>query len=743
MTWRPVPADQVRDAIARAWLGRRTDCALGGIVLRPHQRIAAARLRALLGETRGALLADPVGLGKTYSALAAARGSAHLVIVGPAALRGMWQDALVAARLSAPFVSYESLSRGGVQFPVADFVIADEAHHLRNPATKRYRALAELCARAPVLLLSATPVHNRVSDLRAQLALFLGERAWTMDEHDLARHIVRRDESGDADGGDHTGVPRVAAVTWLEVGDDADLLDQIVNLPAPLPVSDGGDGGPLIAISIARQWASSRAALRAALRRRMAQAHSLMQALGAGRYPSRHQLRSWCYSDGALQLAFPQVASDNLVDDAAAMIDQADAHAQSVAALLRAISTGRDPDDYRAEALLRVRAAHPSVKIVVFTEFAATAQSLYSRLLAHRGVAMLTDHGGVVAGGRITRRELLAQFAPAFEGTTTPDAQLVTMLITTDLLSEGVNLQQAAVVVHADLPWSPARCEQRVGRVRRLASLHPEVFVYALRPPAPADRMLSMEQRLRAKLAASARVAGVRGTIMPGLFPGSVLEPPATVSAAPQLTDLLGAWLQTNEVPAPDVPIVAAVRATRAGFLAVVGREGRVELLANPGSRVTAELKTVLDLARCAAGPDERVDAARAEAALEQLIARLDERASLDVLDLPSAGAARARRRVLHRIDAIASHSPRHLRTRYVPLAREARRVVTSTLGAGAESVLRELADARMSDDAWLHAVRTFADLHARDGPVNAPCVVRALLLLVPTASSAAEADRP
>ncbi|MGH7689279.1 MAG: helicase-related protein, partial [Gemmatimonadaceae bacterium] len=91
----------------------------------------------------------------------------------------------------------------------------------------------------------------------------------------------------------------------------------------------------------------------------------------------------------------------------------------------------------------------------------------------------------------------------------TPHAHRVTMLITTDLLSEGVNLQEANVVVHADLPWSPARAEQRVGRVRRLTSPHDRVFVYAFRPPASADHLLHLERRLRHKIALAARAVGI------------------------------------------------------------------------------------------------------------------------------------------------------------------------------------------------------------------------------------------
>ncbi|MHB1863443.1 MAG: hypothetical protein ACYCVL_10785, partial [Gemmatimonadaceae bacterium] len=59
------------------------------------------------------------------------------------------------------------------------------------------------------------------------------------------------------------------------------------------------------------------------------------------------------------------------------------------------------------------------------------------------------------------------------------------------------------------------------------------------------------------------------------------------------------------------------------------------------------------------------------------------------------------------------------------------------------ERVLRELAEARMPDDAWLNAVRTFADLHARDDADGAASAIAVLILLVPNAWAAPAAGGP
>ena len=193
IAWRSADATTVREQIARACLshGSAAD-RLGTIVLRDHQRDAAARLRESIDRFGGALLADDVGLGKTYTALAAVGDARPLLVVAPAALASMWRTALDAARVPADFVSFESLSRRRPDCGEPALVIVDEAHHARNPHTKRYARLAELTRTAPVLLLSATPVHNAAADLHALLALFLGTRAERLTRAQLSACIVRR-----------------------------------------------------------------------------------------------------------------------------------------------------------------------------------------------------------------------------------------------------------------------------------------------------------------------------------------------------------------------------------------------------------------------------------------------------------------------------------------------------------------------------------------------------------------------
>src|SRR5437762_7053666 len=113
---------------------------------------------------------------------------------------------------------------------------------------------------------------------------------------------------------------------------------------------------------------------------------------------------------------------------------------------------------------------------------------LFRRLARSGKVAMLTSPGARVAGGPLTRTEAITRFAPGATGSRNPTpAEAIDLLLTTDLISEGVNLQDADTVIHLDIPWTAARMEQRVGRVARLGSRHAEVRVHAIRPPLSAQ----------------------------------------------------------------------------------------------------------------------------------------------------------------------------------------------------------------------------------------------------------------
>jgi helicase-like protein/SNF2 domain-containing protein len=720
---RVTSSEQVRATIAIHLLGTAVEGRLGDVVLHPHQRDGVERVERLLAEHGGALLADDVGLGKTYVALAIARRWRRPLVVAPAALADVWNSAAHRAGVTVRFASVESLSRRYLPDAEHDLIVVDEAHHLRSAHTRRFAAASVLCRGAKVLLMTATPIQNRVADLRTILSLFLGERAHALPSEDLARFIVRRSDR-DLRGASF-GLPAVRPPEWLQSVEDVDCLDRILALPPPLPPVDGGTGGVLLTYTLVRQWASSRAALRTALQRRLARARAMEDALLAGRMPSRAELTAWCYADGVQQLTFPELAVQSQVADAASLLVQIGRHADGVRDLLAWLGSSADPDRARADALLHVMLRHPGERVVAFSEYADTISALYRMIAPRVRAAMLTHGGGRVAGGPLSRRELLRRFAPG-HASSVAASEGVDVLLTTDVLSEGVSLQEASVILHLDLSWNPARMEQRVGRLRRIGAARDVVSVYAFAPPAPAERMLQLDRRLRLKLSLAARTMGVAGAILPG-FESSVTSE-ASGPREERIAALLRTWRREGFGATGD-PICAAARSSCDAAIACVRCDDVVSLVALVGDRITEARADIEALLGVGQGEDVPVDGDEIDRLRDRLANWLRQRTVSDVVDLPALRVAHSRRSLLHRVDAIARRAPRHTQPRLAPLMRAARTAATATLSAGAERVLDELARAPMPDAAWLHAVGEFAALHARHGK-GAPAGILALLVL-------------
>jgi hypothetical protein len=707
--------DEVRAAIASHVLGTAAGSeVIGSVTLQKHQVEAVRRLREIIRAHGGALLADDVGLGKTFVGLAVAAEFERVVVVAPASLRSMWRESANRGRVAIRFVSMEQLGHGAT-IPVADLLIVDEAHHFRNEKTRRYGQLADGCARCAVLLLSATPVQNALVDLRRIVALIAGRRAQAMNLTQLGELIVRRGASV----ADASRLPRVEEPIAVALDDDADCLEQLCALPAPLPPSDGGYAQALMTLSLVRQWASSRAALLSALTRRLAMARAMEDALSAGRHLSRHELALWRFADSAQQLAFPELAADAALSPPV-MIEQVCEHADALRALMATIRGHSDVDAVRAGHLAEIARRHPGERIVAFAEFTETVTTLYRHLARTHRAALLTHAGGRVAGGAVTRADVLRQFGPR---ATTTEGERIDLLLTTDVLSEGVDLQGASVVVHLDLTWNPARMEQRVGRLRRLGAARERVAVYLFSPPAPAERLLQLDRRLRAKLGDAGRSVGLAGTILPGV----VATTESTVARRERVLAELERW--SKSAP-PTASPVSAVRWTRAGAIACVRLAGEVRLVACLDGRVDQNPPDDLlvavaqqDAADCAAADVERMR--------QLLTAWMQRQALTQRVGLTTTGVARSRRAIIDRVNGIAKRSRRHERGALAAMLGAARHAATVTMTAGAERVLDQLARAQLPDDAWLRAIGEFGSIHGRDAPEGRDEIL-ALLLLTP-----------
>ncbi len=494
--------------------------------LAPHQVPAADRLVGILTRYGGALLADAVGLGKSYVALAVAHALGEpFALVVPAVLVPQWRALLRERALDAAILTHEWLSTSVVRpsdCPTVRLFIVDEAHRFRNPQTKRYGALARLVVGTRVLLVSATPVHNRVGDLCHLFRLFLRDHALSAigvpslsgaaragaDSRALTTAAARlcvarsreRVQTGYHPGSVSLLFPERTPTQAMRIGAASGAeLEAIVATITRLEA--GGDAAALFRLLLLSQLDSSIPAFRESLGRYEAFLELGAAAAAEGTVLGRRDFRRlFPVEQDDLQLAFFPL----LLPPGTGAASERD---RALVRRLRELSAGTvDPKADALATLLDQQAA----KTIVFVRARATVHHLMRRLRQLR-VAAVTGERGWFGSEPARREEVLRAFAPRAQGARDPAAALATdLLVATDLLSEGLNLQDASRVIHYDLPWSPARLAQRVGRIDRAASPHGRIDVVAFLPPPPLAEAMALERRLVTKRRAQ-RAAGGGG----------------------------------------------------------------------------------------------------------------------------------------------------------------------------------------------------------------------------------------
>ena len=220
---------------------------------------------------------------------------------------------------------------------------------------------------------------------------------------------------------------------------------------------------PLTVVSLVHLWTSSRAALVASIRKRIARASALRDAVSSGHVPTALELSAWRFTDGALQLAFPLFAPVEESIDPAALIARLDDFTARAESLLQHCAQTSDPDEARVALLRRLRAAHSGRRIVAFSQYANTVAAIGRLMRRDAGIAIVNADAARIASGTISRDEVLEQFR--LDAPRTAPIERIDLLLTTDLLSEGIDLRGASVIVHLDLPWNPARLEWPRGAI--------------------------------------------------------------------------------------------------------------------------------------------------------------------------------------------------------------------------------------------------------------------------------------
>ena len=180
--------------------------------------------------------------------------------------------------------------------------------------------------------------------------------------------------------------------------------------------------------------------------------------------------------------------------------------ADALVALLRKNKTWQPDKDEKLRALQELIAeTYPDRKIIVFSQFADTVRYLESEL-KERGVQRLAG----VTGDSPDPTAIAWRFSPVSNDkrpSIAPDQEL-RVLVATDVLSEGQNLQDCAIVVNYDLPWAIIRLIQRAGRVDRIGQTAEEILCHSFMPSDGVEKIINLRGRVRNRLRENAEVVG-------------------------------------------------------------------------------------------------------------------------------------------------------------------------------------------------------------------------------------------
>ncbi|MBA3999380.1 helicase-related protein [Brevundimonas sp.] len=580
----------------------------------------------------GCILADSVGLGKTFEALAVIKyhelRNDRVLVLCPKRLRDNWtlwrmndrRNLLAGDRFNYDVLNHTDLSRDNglsgdidlahVNWGNYDLVVIDESHNFRNrnahsDRDSRYDRLMNQVfksgVRTRVLMLSATPVNNRLADLRNQISFATEGNDAALRSHGVASvETTIRIAQGQFNRWlelpqtrrtserllDMLGFDYFRLLDLLTIARSRKHVERYYGLEEtgafperrpPInrkpPVDSSGTFPPIVEVNTAirRLTLAAYAPLRYVLpSRREAYEKAYTQVVQGGkgvfsqldreeslvhlmRVNMLKRMESSVISFGltverqlavvdtligridAHEESFEELGIDDLgLDDplfeslavgrrVRVLLADTDrvrwrqdliddrAHLSRLLEQARAVTPDKDAKLADLRALIVDKVAHPfnpgNRKVIVFTAFADTARYLYDQLSGTLGLnAALVTGGGAnrstVKGLRADLGTILTAFSPRAKGRPEDLAEEgdIDLLIATDVISEGQNLQDCDCLVNYDIHWNPVRIVQRFGRIDRLGSANETIQLVNFWPNIDLDAYIGLERKVSGRM---------------------------------------------------------------------------------------------------------------------------------------------------------------------------------------------------------------------------------------------------
>jgi HKD family nuclease len=545
-----------------------------------YQRQAVLSAKKILDAYDGVFLADVVGLGKTFitAMLLQQLPTGRKLIICPPVLSNYWKETL--NQFYIPGFDVESLGKlehllkKGVD--KYSYIIIDEAHRFRNELTSSYENLHKICKNKKVILVSATPLNNKLDDIKSQIKLFQASKSSTipgvqnleaffrgqqkeLDSHDKGSQeyldtVKRTSEQVRDKVLKHIMVRRTRSEIKKYFHDDISKQGlRFPDMAKPQRIvyqfDDKTDKIFEQTIEMLKEFSYARYTPKLFLKQQLSEFDLqsqrnvggfmkgiLVKRLESSFYAFKRSLSRFItsyekflgmYDSGTVWISkkvdvFDLLESDNedkllslLEVENAERIESEDFQAEYRDKLefdldiLRQISklwvkVDRDPKlEYFTKELLE-NPILKDQKVIIFSESRETVDYLQENLeKTFTGkVLSYSSQGGRYKGESYSEHTLRDIIETNYQPGHKEPKDNVNILLTTDVLAEGINLHRSHIIVNYDLPWNSTRVLQRVGRVNRVGTKHDKVYVFNIFPTAQSDAHLGLEDNIKAKIQA-------------------------------------------------------------------------------------------------------------------------------------------------------------------------------------------------------------------------------------------------
>ncbi len=519
------------------------------------QRVAVMQAYEMLSRYNGVFVCDVVGLGKTFIGAALLRQlGERAVVICPPRLRNMWEEFGERFEIDIKTISHGALNKGVFDenselwtYKDRDVVLIDESHYFRNSDSKRYYEIHPFLMGKKVILVTATPQNTSIWNIYNQIRLFnqegsndyqvkggslrgffnLVEKGENKIQDLLSKILIRRtrnhikkyyqsfeDEpiefperrlktiSYDIDETYNNLFVKIEGALkkliyarynlWPYVKEENKDEEVYMNLKRITGLLKG-----LHKVMLFKRLESSIYAFSETIRRLLRIHMRFLESLEADIVPAGEEAQDIIYSEDVdisdkLE-ELKEASKEYQVDDFE--MEELKQDLEKDVNVFRDISQflERVPEssDEKFIELVKLLDRHKKEKVLIFSEYADTVTYLHRRLKAK------TANLSFVTSKTKDATSIIRRFAPKANEYELKDRESpIDVVVSTDVFSTGLNLQDCGIVINYDLHWNPVLLIQRVGRVDRIGTENDIIRVYNFLPHKKVEQKISLKERV-------------------------------------------------------------------------------------------------------------------------------------------------------------------------------------------------------------------------------------------------------